>query len=64
MFAGLTLDEIEKTAIEDAIVRAGGNLPAAARALGVSPSTLYRKRERWSFANTSPPRIVSVGAGS
>ncbi len=54
---GLTLDEIEKIAIEDAIVRAGGNLPAAARALGVSPSTLYRKRERWSFANT--PSILA-----
>ncbi len=54
---GLTLDEIEKIAIEDAIVRAGGNLPAAARALGVSPSTLYRKRERWSFAKT--PSILA-----
>jgi transcriptional regulator of acetoin/glycerol metabolism len=25
-----------------------GSLPAAARSLGISPSTLYRKRERWS----------------
>ncbi|NBC35022.1 response regulator [Novosphingobium sp. FSY-8] len=45
--AGMTLDEIERIAIEAAIETAGGSLPAAARALGVSPSTLYRKRDRW-----------------
>ena len=44
---GLTLDEIERIAIENAIDQAGGSLPVAARMLGVSPSTLYRKRERW-----------------
>lgn len=44
---GLTLDEIERIAIEAAIDAAGGSLPSAAIALGVSPSTLYRKRERW-----------------
>jgi two-component system repressor protein LuxO len=44
---GLTLDEIERIAIDSAIDRAGGSLPAAARHLGVSPSTLYRKREKW-----------------
>ena len=44
---GLTLDEIERIAIDSAIDNAGGSLPAAARVLGVSPSTLYRKRERW-----------------
>ena len=45
---GLTLDEIERIAIECAVEREKGSLPAAARSLGVSPSTLYRKRERWS----------------
>ena len=44
---GLTLNELERIAIEAAIDNAGGSLPSAARALGVSPSTLYRKRERW-----------------
>ncbi|MCX7282743.1 MAG: sigma-54 dependent transcriptional regulator [Novosphingobium sp.] len=44
---GLTLDELERIAIEAAIVEVGGSLPSAAKALGVSPSTLYRKRERW-----------------
>lgn len=47
MMRGLTLDEIERIAVEAAVADAGGSLPAAARALGVSPSTLYRKRERW-----------------
>ncbi len=46
-FAGMTLDAIERQVIEQAIARANGNLPDAARELGVSPSTLYRKRERW-----------------
>ncbi|HZU64013.1 MAG TPA: sigma-54 dependent transcriptional regulator [Novosphingobium sp.] len=45
--AGLTLDEIERIAVDLAVEAAGGSLPAAARVLGVSPSTLYRKRERW-----------------
>jgi two-component system repressor protein LuxO len=45
---GLTLDAIERIAVDDAIRVAGGSLPAAARLLGLSPSTLYRKRERWS----------------
>ena len=44
---GLTLDELERIAVEAAIDNAGGSLPTAAKALGVSPSTLYRKRERW-----------------
>lgn len=47
LLRGMTLDEIERIAVEAAIAEAGGSLPAAARALGVSPSTLYRKRERW-----------------
>ena len=48
-FEGLRLDEIERLAIEKAIAHAGGSLPIAARSLGVSPSTLYRKRERWNL---------------
>ena len=44
---GLTLAQTERLLIEDAIAQAGGSLPQAARVLGVSPSTLYRKREAW-----------------
>lgn len=44
---GLTLDDVEREVIQRAIAGASGNLPLAAARLGVSPSTLYRKRERW-----------------
>ncbi len=44
---GMTMDEVERTVIERAIHDVGGSLPLAARVLGMSPSTLYRKRERW-----------------
>lgn len=46
-FAGRSLADIEKQVIESAIAREGGSIPAAARALEVSPSTLYRKLESW-----------------
>lgn len=46
-FEGKTLAEIERQAIEYAIQTAEGSIPAAARTLGVSPSTLYRKLEGW-----------------
>jgi two-component system repressor protein LuxO len=42
-----TLAEIEREAIEAAITLCGGNIAQAAAALGVSPSTLYRKRLAW-----------------
>jgi two-component system repressor protein LuxO len=47
LLRGLTLDDVERIAIDAAIDQAGGSLPGAAKLLGVSPSTLYRKRERW-----------------
>ncbi len=47
MLGGLTLAEIERLVIEAAVARHGGSLPRAARELGVSPSTLYRKRSNW-----------------
>ena len=39
--------EIERDAIEAAIAANGGSIPKAAQQLGVSPSTLYRKRDAW-----------------
>ena len=45
--SGMTLEEIERMAIEQAITRSSGNICKAARGLGVSPSTIYRKLERW-----------------
>lgn len=44
---GRPLDEIERLVIEATIAREGGSIPRAARVLGVSPSTIYRKREAW-----------------
>lgn len=44
--AGLTLAEIERIAIEAAIEAAGGNLAVAAHSLGISASTIYRKRHQ------------------
>jgi two-component system repressor protein LuxO len=43
----LPLHETERRAIEDAIAQCGGNILKAARALGVAPSTLHRKINRW-----------------
>lgn len=43
-----SLREIERQEIERAIETCGGSLTRAARILGVSPSTLYRKRAAWS----------------
>lgn len=42
-----TLAEIERKAIEDRIAVFDGSIPKAADSLGVSPSTLYRKKENW-----------------
>jgi len=46
-FSGMTLEQVERLAIEQAIARTSGNIVQAARGLGVSPSTIYRKLERW-----------------
>ncbi|GAA3864783.1 DNA-binding response regulator [Celeribacter arenosi] len=51
-FKGMTLAQIERTAVQAAIEDARGSIPKAARALNVSPSTLYRKLESWG----EPPR--------
>jgi DNA-binding NtrC family response regulator len=41
------LDNIERWVIERVIDREGSSIPRAARALGISPSTVYRKIEAW-----------------
>lgn len=41
------LAEVERDAIERAIRLCGGNIPKAAHFLGVSASTLYRKKQSW-----------------
>jgi two-component system repressor protein LuxO len=44
---GLSLADIERDVIETTIDRCNGRIPQAAKLLGVSPSTLYRKRANW-----------------
>ncbi len=43
----LPLAELERRIIEHAIDLCEGNIPAAAAFLGVSPSTIYRKKQQW-----------------
>jgi two-component system repressor protein LuxO len=42
--------QVERDAIEAAIARFDGNIPRAAAALEISPSTIYRKRQAWAGA--------------
>jgi len=42
--------QVERDAIEAAIARFDGNIPRAAAALEISPSTIYRKRQAWAEA--------------
>ncbi len=44
------LKDIEREVIEQAIAYYGDNIPQAAAALGVSPSTIYRKKQTWDNA--------------
>jgi len=39
--------QVEMETIEQAIKACGNNIPQAAKRLGVSPSTIYRKRHQW-----------------
>lgn len=46
-FVGTSLSELERRFIEATVESCDGSVPKAARMLGVSPSTLYRKRGAW-----------------
>jgi DNA-binding NtrC family response regulator len=45
--AGKTLESIERAAIAQTLAHYGGNRSAAARALGIAPSTLYLKLKKY-----------------
>ncbi len=49
------LDLVIRRAIEDAITRFDGNIPRAAAALEVAPSTLYRKIQTWQKGQDAMP---------
>lgn len=53
---GQPMSEVERIVIEATIEAQGGSVPAAARILELSPSTIYRKRETWlKTGDASPP---------
>ncbi|WP_085836897.1 GAF domain-containing protein [Aquimixticola soesokkakensis] len=49
------LDRAERAALKRAIARAGGNVSAAARDLGIGRATLYRRMARLGMAETDAP---------
>jgi transcriptional regulator of acetoin/glycerol metabolism len=52
----LSLRDVERTTIQKALKDAGGNVALAAKALGVAPSTIYRKLQAWSLVSLTDPR--------
>ena len=48
--------EVERFAIERAIEVCGGNIPRAAAHLGISASTIYRKRMAWEGGTAPSPK--------
>ena len=49
------LDQVLRRTIEQAITACDGNIPRAAAALQVSPSTLYRRLQAWQAEAPAPP---------
>ena len=45
--SGAKFNEIEKNAIIEALDKANGNIPQAAKALGISRATFYRKIKKY-----------------
>lgn len=62
------LAEVEREVIEQAIALYGGNIARAASALGVSPSTIYRKKAIWEMGESleykdhASENVVSFGS--
>ena len=50
-FAGMTLDEIERQTILQALERYKGNLSQVATALGISRAALYRRLEKYDISD-------------
>ena len=49
--SGTKFNEIEKNALIEALDRANGNIPLAAKALGISRATFYRKIKKYRSAS-------------
>lgn len=57
---GIGLDSAERRELKRAIARADGNMTAAARALGISRATLYRRAERLGIARPESDRSAPL----
>ena len=51
--AGATLEQLEKTAVVEALKAYDGNLSKAARSLGITRQALYRKIEKYELGTDS-----------
>ncbi len=51
--SGVTLEELERKAIETAVTKFGGNMSRAAASLGITRQSLYRKLEKYGI---TPPQ--------
>lgn len=49
-FAGMTLEDVERHAIEEAMGRCGGNMSQVASELGITRQTLYRRLEKYGMS--------------
>ena len=62
-YAGKTLAEIERDAIEKTIDSCEGNISKAAKMLGVNQSTIHRKLKAWrDEAQGKPAEVADSGA--
>ncbi len=50
--AGMTLDEIQKRAIEETLAHCQGNKKAAAKMLGIDEKTIYNKMQRFGMTKS------------
>ncbi|MCL6593108.1 MAG: helix-turn-helix domain-containing protein, partial [Alicyclobacillus sp.] len=51
----VTLDDLERQAVEEALRTVPGDLAEVARRLGISRTTLWRKMKRWGLAAAHDP---------
>jgi DNA-binding NtrC family response regulator len=60
---GLRMEDVERNAIEQALVRTHGNVARAARLLGMSRDTLRYRMKKFDFTNSEWRRRVENGHG-